>query len=220
MSTTGSQKRKNFQQENNENVSDGFVSPVVVENPSFSKQDANTAGPSKPKFPRIENRLLESLRASLKEEITSEIKNLFIESQKEMMKLLRPETRENVRENVEEVGNESRSLYTPTRSVRISSTQNDQDISRNNAIGLALFELNRRCEVFRHPSFSFQCEFKISNNNNNRTSHNTTIVPYLVRTSRLSFLYCFPTFTLFLPSWFDPVGRHFFASLVTKNGLI
>ena len=134
MSTTRSQKRKNFQQENSDNVSDGFVSPVVVvaENPCFSEQDASTAGPSNPKSPRIENSLLESLRASLKEEITSEIKNVLIESQKEMMKLLRPETRENVRENVEEeVGNESTNFYTPTRSVRINSTQNDQDISRN-----------------------------------------------------------------------------------------
>ena len=124
MSTTRSQK--------SENVSDGFVSPVVVENPCFSEQDASTARPSKPKSPRIENSLLESLRASLKEEITSEIKNLLFESQKEMMKLLRPETREDVRENIEEeVGIESRGFYTPTRSVRISSTQNDQDIIRN-----------------------------------------------------------------------------------------
>ena len=97
MSTTRSQKRKNIQQENSENVSDGFVSPVVGEDPCFSEQDVSTAGPSKPKSPRIENSLLESLRASLKEEITSEIKNLLIESQKEMMKLLKPETRENVR---------------------------------------------------------------------------------------------------------------------------
>ena len=132
MSTTRSQKRKNTQQENSENVSDGFVSPVVVRNPCFSEQDASTAGPSKPKSPRIENSLLESLRASLKEEITSENKNLLIESQREVMKLLRPETRENIRENVEEgLENETRNFYTPTRSVRISSTQNDPDISRN-----------------------------------------------------------------------------------------
>ena len=131
MSTTRSQKIKNIQQENSEIVSDGFVSPVV-ENPCLSEQDASTAGPSKPKSPRIENGLLQSLRASLKEEITSEIKNLLIESQKEMMKLLRPETRENVRENVEEeVENDTRSFYTPTRLVRISSTQNDQSVSRN-----------------------------------------------------------------------------------------
>ena len=80
MSTTRSQKRKNFQQENSENVSDGFASPVVVGDPCFS---------------------------------------------------------ENVRENVEEeVGNESKSFYTPTRLVRISSTQNDQDISRNMVTGV------------------------------------------------------------------------------------
>ena len=133
MSTTRSQKRKNIQQENSENVSDGFVSSVVGEDPCFPEQDVSSAGPSKPKSPRNENSLLESLRASLKEEITSGIKNLLIESQKEMMKLLKPETRENVRENVEEgMENETRSFYTPTRSIRISSTQNDQDISRNN----------------------------------------------------------------------------------------
>ena len=97
------------------------------------ERDVSTAGPSKPKSPRIEKCLLESLRATLKEEITSEIMNLLVESQKEMMKFLRPETRENVRENVEEeTENETRSFYTPTRLVRISSTQNDQNVSRNN----------------------------------------------------------------------------------------
>ena len=132
MSTPRNQKRKNIQQENSENVSDCFVSPVVVGNPCFPEQDASIAGPSNPKSPRIENSLLESLRASLKEEITSEIKNLLIESQREVMKLLRPETRENIRENVEEgLENETRNFYTPTRSVRISPTQNDPDISRN-----------------------------------------------------------------------------------------
>ena len=137
MSTTRSQKRTNIQQENSENVSDGFVSPVLVENPCFLEQDVSTAGPSKPKSPRIENSLQESLRASLKEEITSECKNLSIKSQREMMKLLRPETRENVRENVEEeTDNETWSFYTPTRSVRISSTQNDQNVSRNMVTGV------------------------------------------------------------------------------------
>ena len=132
MSTTRSQKRKNFQQGNSEIVSDGFVSPVVGEDTCSPEQDVSSAGPSKPKSPRIENSLLENLRASLKEEITSEIKNLLIKSQKEMVKPLKPETRQNIRENVEEgMENETRSFYTRTRSVRISSTQNDQDISRN-----------------------------------------------------------------------------------------
>ena len=91
------------------------------------------AGPSRPNSPRIENSLKERLRASLKEEITSEIKNLLIESQKEMLKLLKPETRENARGNFdEETENETRSFYTPTKSVRINSTQNDPNACRNN----------------------------------------------------------------------------------------
>ena len=78
MSNTRSQKRRRNQQEAFENVSEGFVSPVIVENSCPSGQDASVAGPSKPRSPRIEGSLLGSLRASLKEEITSEIKNLLV----------------------------------------------------------------------------------------------------------------------------------------------
>ena len=132
MSTTRSQKRRNDQQEGDRNVSEGFVSPMVVENPCSSNQDVEVAGPSRSKSPRIENSLLENLRASLKEEITSEIKNLLIESQKEMLKLLKPETRENARDNIdEETENETRSFNTPTKSVRINSRQNDPNACRN-----------------------------------------------------------------------------------------
>ena len=131
MSTTRSQKRRNEQQ-GDKDVSEGFISPIVVENPCSLNQDDEVAGPSKPKCPRIENSLLESLRASLKEEITSEIENLLIESQKEMLKLLKPETRRTIRENTEEeVEEETRNFYTPTKSVRISSTQNDSITCRN-----------------------------------------------------------------------------------------
>ena len=133
MSTTRSQKRRNDQQGSDRNVSEGFVSPIVTENPCSSNQDVEVPGPSRPKSPRIENSLLESLRASLKEEITSEIKDLLIESQKEMLELLKPKTRENIRDNFdEETENETRNFYTPTKSVRINSTQNDPNISRNN----------------------------------------------------------------------------------------
>ena len=143
MSTTRSQKRKNDQQESDRNVSEGFVSPVVG-NPCFPEQDVEVAGPSKPKSPRIENSLLESLRASLKEEITSEIKNLLIESQKEMLKLLKPETKESARDNVdEEAENETRSFYTPTKSVRINSTQNDTNICRNMVTGVLTDSTNQ-----------------------------------------------------------------------------
>ena len=137
MSTTRSQKRRNDQQEGDRNVSEGFVSPIIAENSCSSNQDVEVAGPSRPKSPRIENSFLENLRASLKEEITSEIKNLLIESQKEMLELLKPKTRENIRDNFdEETENESRSFYTPTKSVRINSTQNDPNISRNMVTGV------------------------------------------------------------------------------------
>ena len=137
MSTTRSQKRRNDQQEGDRNVSEGFVSPIVMENPCSSNQDVKIAGPSRPKSLRIENSLLENLRASLKEEITSEIKNHLIESQKEMLELLKPETRENVRDNFdEETENETRNFYTPTKSVRINPTQNDPNICRNMVTGV------------------------------------------------------------------------------------
>ena len=133
MSTTRSQKRKNNQQESAESVSESFVSPIMVGNPCPSEQDVVVAGPSKPKSTMIEGSFLESLRASLKEEITSEFKSLLVESQKELLKPLKPETRENVRENIEEeTENETRSFYTPSKSVRINSTQNNDPCSSRN----------------------------------------------------------------------------------------
>ena len=89
-------------------------------------QDESTAVPSSAKSSRVENSYLESLRASFKKEITSEIKNLLVENQREMLKLLKPKTGENVRRNVEEEPeDETRSFHTPTKFVRINSTQND-----------------------------------------------------------------------------------------------
>ena len=155
MSTTRSQKRKNDQQSTGENVSESLISPIVVGNLCSSNQDDEVAGPSKPKSPRIENSLLESLRTSLKEEITSEIKNLLIESQKEMLKLLKPETRGTFRENSEEeVEEETRSFYTPTKSVRISSIQNDPMICRNRVPHVCFLAL---CDFVSRGSLSCQC---------------------------------------------------------------
>ena len=112
MSTTRSQKRKNDQQKGDRNVSEGFVSPIGVENPCSTIRDVEVAGPSRSKSPRIENSSLENLRASLKEEITSEIETLLIESQKEMLKLLKPEIRENARDNIdEEMENETVGVF-------------------------------------------------------------------------------------------------------------
>ena len=55
MSTKRSQKKKNNQEESTESVTEGFVSPIMVENSCPLDQDVVVAGPSKPKSPRIEN---------------------------------------------------------------------------------------------------------------------------------------------------------------------
>ena len=135
MSTTRSQKRRNTQRDAEDNVNEGFVSPINVDNSRSSNQETDVSGPSRPKSPRVENSLLESLRVSLKEAITSEIKNLLLESQKEMLKLLSSEKGENVRDNtVEETESETRNFYTPTKIVRINSTQNNDPCSSRNTM--------------------------------------------------------------------------------------
>ena len=136
MLTTRSQKTKNNQQATSENVSEGFGSPIVVENSCPLDRDESVAGPSKPESPRFENSFLESFRAALKEEITSEIRNLLMESQREMLKLLKPETRENIRGNTEEeTENETRNFNAPRIELRITSTVNDDpNISRHRLI--------------------------------------------------------------------------------------
>ena len=145
MSTTRSQKRKNTQREADDNVSEGFVSPINMENPCLLDQNVELAGPSRPKSPRVENSFLESIRSSLKEEITSEIKALLLESQKEMLKLLKSETKENARDETSEgLGDETRNLYTPTKTVRINSTQNeDLSIIRNMVTGVLTDSTNQ-----------------------------------------------------------------------------
>ena len=94
----------------------------------------NVRGPSKPKSPRIEGSFLENLRASVKKKINPDIKNLLVESQRAMLKLLKVETRGDIRENTEEeTENETRSFYTATKSVRINSTQNNDPCSSRNS---------------------------------------------------------------------------------------
>ena len=48
MSTTRSRKRKNIQREVDDNVSEGFVSPINMENSHPLDQNAELAGPSRP----------------------------------------------------------------------------------------------------------------------------------------------------------------------------
>ena len=121
-------------QKNIESVSESLSSPVLVGNVNSVEQDVKISGPSRTKSPRVKNSVLESLRASLKEEITSEIKGLLLESQKELLKLLKPKTGESIREEDENASeDESRSSYTPTRSMKINFKQiNDPCTSGNN----------------------------------------------------------------------------------------
>ena len=133
MSTTRSQKRQNIPQGNPENVSEILASPIFQEESSPCGRDILLVGPSSAKSPRIEGSTLEELRSSLKEEITSEIRNLLAESQRELLKLLKPKQNEPKRDqNENPPENECRDFYTPTRSVRISSTLNDDTNERRN----------------------------------------------------------------------------------------
>ena len=125
MSTTRSQKRRNNLQDSSESNIETATSPVLVGYVETNDQDFSIAGPSA-KSPRVENSTLERLSTSLKEEITSEIRNLLGESQKEILKLLKIKPNEQIREQEENtLGIEPKKFYTPTRSFRISSTLND-----------------------------------------------------------------------------------------------
>ena len=132
MSTTRSQKRRNNLEENTETISEVSISLVEIEN-SDLEQDLSVSRPFNAKYPRIENSVLESLRASLKEEIFSEIKSLLVECQKDVLKLLKPKTGEKVREKYEnDMVNETRCFFTPTKSLMINSTErSDPSASRN-----------------------------------------------------------------------------------------
>ena len=116
MSRARSQKRKTNHQDSADKVSEDIISPVAIGNSGLLDQDVLDAGPWSAKSPRLENSVLKSMTASLKEEITSEIKNVLVDFQKEMLKLLKPKTGENAKEEDEnELENETRSFYTPTK---------------------------------------------------------------------------------------------------------
>ena len=97
--------------------------------------------PSRAKSPRVEISVLESLKIFLKDEITSELKILLADSQKEILKLHKAKTNTNVGEGPDEDTEiETRNFYTPTKSVRINSTKNnDPCSSRNKVIGVLNF---------------------------------------------------------------------------------
>ena len=68
------------------------VNLYLVENGGLVEQDVFIAGPFHAMSPKVENSTLEGLRICLKEETTSEIKNRLVESQRELLKLLKPKT--------------------------------------------------------------------------------------------------------------------------------
>ena len=148
-----------MQQENIESVGESLSCPVLIECSNSVEQDVVVPCPLRAKSPRVENSVLESLKASLKEEIISEIKCLLLESQRELLKLLKSKTGENVREEDKNIlEDESRSFYTPTRSVRINSNQNNDPCTTRN-IHQMRFENKTLRMCFEH--FSCNVEFQM-----------------------------------------------------------
>ena len=71
----------------------------------------------------------------MKGEITSELKSRLADSQKEILKMHKAKTNTNIREEPDEdTDNETRSFYTPTKSVRLNSTQNNDPCSSRNMV--------------------------------------------------------------------------------------
>ena len=102
-----------------------MVSLTVVENERPVGQDVLLESPFRAKTTWVENSSLESLKASLEAELTSEIKNLLAEYQKELLKFIEPKVGECINEDEEtSLESEIRRLFTPTKSIRIKSTQN------------------------------------------------------------------------------------------------
>ena len=122
-------------------MSETIVSPVLEENVDLGEEpDFLVVGPSRTKSHMMENSTLESESFFKKKEITSEIKGMLIQSQKEVLKLLKPKTRENENEETEATSEVNpRNFHTLTKSVRFKSLlNNDPDLSCGRMFGLAL----------------------------------------------------------------------------------
>ena len=113
--STRIQRKKNIQQEN---VSDCNFSFVLVVNVDLDESDVMVAGPFKAKSPGVEGCALERIRVSLKEEITSERKGLVLESQNELLKLLKSKPNANAPRENEKAQETSLVFYTPPRFVK------------------------------------------------------------------------------------------------------
>ena len=77
-------------------MNESLVHPISVENVGLGDQNVILVEPSSAKSPRVERSELENLKASLKEERTSEIKGLLVQSQKELL------GKENLKEHIQQ----------------------------------------------------------------------------------------------------------------------
>ena len=77
MLTTRSQKRRNNQQESTESVSEGFVSPIVVENSFALDQDAVVAGPSEPVLKLLKPETRGNIKKNIEEETENETRSFY-----------------------------------------------------------------------------------------------------------------------------------------------
>ena len=94
------------QQKITENSDETLVFSLLSENVVREEQEVMVA-----KSPGIEYSVLESLRATLKEEITSQIRGVLIESQNELLKMLKPISKGN--ETKENEQNQEKELEVP-----------------------------------------------------------------------------------------------------------
>ena len=104
-------------------VNSDFVSLLLVQTVFLGDQNVMSTGPSCPNSTGVENSELERLKPFLKEEITSEIKILLVESQKQLLRLLKAENKENPSEILDSTL-ETEEFHTSKKTVRIRGTQN------------------------------------------------------------------------------------------------
>ena len=90
-----------------------LVSPGLVETVDPKEQDVLIVDSACPKYLTVERSELERMRASLKDEIKSEIQSVFLAFRKKLFKLPKPRIEDNIAENLEPVQeNVTREFYT------------------------------------------------------------------------------------------------------------
>ena len=90
-----------------------LVSAGLVETVDPKEQDVLIVDSACPKYLTVERSELERMRASLKDEIKSEIQSVFLAFRKKLFKLPKPRIEDNIAENLEPVQeNVTREFYT------------------------------------------------------------------------------------------------------------